>query len=344
MSHLKTLMVIATVCATASGVMPVHAAHYRVYLLGGQSNANGRGDASELTAPLASPQTDVRFYWHKTQVTPNGNLTQDAWLDLQPDSGHGVNSPSSFTNEFGSELSFGRTIADSNASVNVAIIKYSHGGTDLANNWAASGAQYTTFVSTVQAGLAALTDVGHTYEMGGMVWIQGENDAGSTNKANQYATNLSNLIERVRGNVFGGQTPGGYTLPFIISGLSDSQYGNITTLGTGTYIVRQAQEAVAASGRQTAFVIPMGFLPTPGRSTSMLPVKSQSAKPALNRCYSWRRRMRIATDCCLMKKPHTTPVRTWPIPMATASTTVLKLRPAPIPHRSPRYFKSFRLE
>lgn len=27
------------------------AEHYRVYLLGGQSNGNGRGDAAELSAP-----------------------------------------------------------------------------------------------------------------------------------------------------------------------------------------------------------------------------------------------------------------------------------------------------
>lgn len=62
-----------------------HAGHYHVYLLGGQSNANGRGDASQLTGPLASPQTDVRFYWHRTQATTNvGWLLEDQWIDLAP--------------------------------------------------------------------------------------------------------------------------------------------------------------------------------------------------------------------------------------------------------------------
>ncbi len=57
----------------------VQATHYRVYLLGGQSNGNGRGDAAELSVTpldvhgLAAPQTDVRFYWHKTQSTSNGH-------------------------------------------------------------------------------------------------------------------------------------------------------------------------------------------------------------------------------------------------------------------------------
>lgn len=249
---------IIVVLAAMSAVASAHAEHYRVYLLGGQSNGNGRGDALELTAPLNAPQTDVLFYWHKTQVTPNGNLTQDTWIDLQAGSGHGINSPSSFDVEFGSELSFGRILADTNASVNIAIIKYTHGGTSLHTHWAEGGGRYTTFVSTVEAGLAALTAAGHTYEMGGMIWIQGESDTEVSNASN-YETNLNNLIVRVRRDVFGGPSPGGYTLPFVISGLSDSQYGNITTPGTGSYIVRQAQESVAANVRQAAFVNTDGF-------------------------------------------------------------------------------------
>ncbi|MGJ8643637.1 MAG: sialate O-acetylesterase [Luteolibacter sp.] len=240
------------------------ATHYRVYLLGGQSNGSGRGDAAELSVPpldthgLAAPQTDVLFYWHKTQVTPNGNLIQDTWLDLQPGSGHGVNSPSSFDVEFGSELSFGRDMADANPSVNIAIIKYTEGGTNLHTQWSASGTQYATFVATVQAALSALTTDGHTYELGGMIWVQGEADTGNTTNANAYQANLTSLIERVRKDV-GSSESSTFTLPFLISGLSDSQYSDITTLGSGPYIVRQAQETVAATERQSAFVNTDGF-------------------------------------------------------------------------------------
>jgi hypothetical protein len=53
----------------------------------------------------------VQFYWHKTLGNViNGNLTQDAIIDLQPGSGHGRNSPAGHPSEFGSELSFGRLI------------------------------------------------------------------------------------------------------------------------------------------------------------------------------------------------------------------------------------------
>ena len=245
------------------------ATHYRVYLIGGQSNGNGRGDSAELSvAPLDaegldSPQANVRFYWHKTQSTiaPNGTLTQDTWIDLQPGSGHGINNPSGHASEFGLELSFGRDIAAADPSVNVAIIKYTHGGTNLHTQWSASGTNYASFRSTVANGLAALTADGHTYELGGMIWVQGESDTGATNAAN-YEANLTDLIERVRKDVYEEPTSWGHTLPFIISGLSDSQYSNINTPGSGPNIVRETQETVGAiPGYQTAFVDTDG-LPT----------------------------------------------------------------------------------
>lgn len=231
----------------------VYAEHYRVYLLGGQSNGNGRGDAAELTEPLASPQADVRFYWHRTQsVTNAGHLAEDAWIDLAPGSGHGVTTPV-YSKEFGSELSFGRAMADGSPGVKIAIIKYTHGGTNLHTEWSASGDKYATFVAIAQAAFQTLTSAGHTYEFGGMIWHQGEADTGTG--ADQYQANLTSLINRVRDDIFGGQTA-----PFVVGSISDSQYGSqITTPGTGAYKVRQAQEAVATNMVQVGFVNTDGF-------------------------------------------------------------------------------------
>ena len=243
------------------------AEHFRVYLLGGQSNGNGRGDAAELSVlPLsaegvAAPQTDVGFYWNRTQETTNGNLEQGIWLDLQPDSGHGINSPAGHTVEFGPELTFGRMMADNDPSVNIAIIKYTHGGTNLHTQWSATGFQYQTFITTVEEGLSALTSNGDTFEPGGMIWVQGEADAGNATNAGNYEANLRDLITRVRNDVFGGESPGGYTLPFVISGLSNNQYTSFTG---NPWTVRQAQERVASSGRQTAFVNTDGLSTYPG--------------------------------------------------------------------------------
>lgn len=251
---LCVLLAVLTMTAAAA-----KAEHYRVYLLGGQSNGNGRADAAQLTEPLASPQTDVRFYWHREQSATNvGWLLEDQWIDLAPGSGHGTGAPV-YPKEFGCEVSFGRTLADAYPTENVAIIKYTYGGTGLDaqyNDWSPGGFHYNTFVATAQAGLAALTSAGHTYTLGGMLWQQGERDAESTSAADAYQANLIDLIARVRADLFAGQP-----LPFIIGSLSDSQYdgGQITTPGTGQYKVRQAQEAVAQTDPTVGIVITDGF-------------------------------------------------------------------------------------
>ena len=230
------------------------AAHYRVYLLGGQSNGNGRGDAAQLSEPLASPQTDVRFYWHRTQSADNvGHLLENTWIDLAPGSGHGITSPV-YAKEFGPEISFGRAMADADPAANIAIIKYTHGGTNLHTQWSASGSMYRTFVATTQAALTALTNAGHTYELRGMLWHQGEADAGSVANANNYQANLTSLINRVRHDVFAGKPK-----PFVICGLSNSQNSTIEIPGTGWFIVRQAQDSVAQAMSQVGFVNADGF-------------------------------------------------------------------------------------
>jgi hypothetical protein len=234
------------------------AAHYQVYLLGGQSNGNGRADAAQLTAPLNAAQTDVRLYWNRTQAVSNvGWVLENQWTNLAPGTGHGTGAPV-YAKEFGPEVSFGRAMANAKPTANIAIIKYTHGGTNLSSNWAASGIQYTTFVSTVQTALAALTSAGHTYELRGMLWQQGESDT-SGSAADNYQANLTSLIARVRTDLNGGAA-----FPFVIGSLSDSQYSNITTVGSGPYKVRQAQQAVAAADPAAGIVITDGYTTRPG--------------------------------------------------------------------------------
>jgi arylsulfatase A-like enzyme len=249
---MKTPNVLLAVLALAGSL---HAEHYQVYLLGGQSNANGRADAAQLTTPLSTPQTDVRFYWHRSQTVSNvGHIPEDTWTDLAPGSGHGNGAPV-YAKEFGSEVSFGRAMADAKPTRKIAIIKYSHGGTNLHTDWAAGGIRYTTFVSTVQTALSALTTEGHTYELSGMLWQQGEADAsGTATDADNYQTNLTSLISRIRTDLNGG-----VPFSFVLGSLSNSQFGDITTVGSNSYKVRQAQEAVAAADPTVGIVITDGY-------------------------------------------------------------------------------------
>ena len=50
----------------------------------------------------------------------------------------------------------------------------------------------------VQTALAALITSGHSYEWGGMIWHQGESDAGSVSNANLYQANFyGNTVDRI---------------------------------------------------------------------------------------------------------------------------------------------------
>lgn len=212
------------------------AIEYDIYFIGGQSNATGRGDTSQIPigSPLANPQTDVEFYWQKTLTgVINGNLTQNQFIDLQPGSGHGRNSPAGHASEFGSELSFGRTLADAFPDRNTMIIKYSHGGSNLHTQWAAGGDMYNTFVDVVGDALGELDTLGATYNLKGMTWLQGESDTG---QSGAYENNLVSLIDRVRTDVFAGADA-----PFVLTRLSDNQY---SSLNSNINTVRAAQTNV----------------------------------------------------------------------------------------------------
>ena len=224
------------------------AADFEVFLIGGQSNATGRGDSSQLTGTLAAPQTDVYFYWHQGLAATNAALADDTLLALQPGSGHGTYGTVN-PNEFGPELGFGRSMADAFPDHNIFIIKYAYGGSNLHTDWSAGGAKYATFLDTTAAGLAAITSAGHTVHMAGMLWQQGEADQSAANAA-AYEANLTDLISRVRTDAFGGQADA----PFVLGTLSTNQTNYDQSPGSGFQVVRTAQANVAAADTAVAAV------------------------------------------------------------------------------------------
>lgn len=218
--------------------------HYDVYLLAGQSNATGRGDSSDLTGVFSSPQSDVLFYYHKTLDASNNILPEDQLIPLAPGAGHGKVSPVN-SSEFGAEVSFGRTMADARPDRNILIIKYSHGGSNLHTQWSPTGEMFPTLVDTVTAALSDLADNGDSYDMQGMMWVQGESDTGGTN-ATGYGANLQNLIGRARTELFGGEDAA-----FVFSRLSANQYNSI---GGGVGTVRDQQQWVEQNVAMTTLI------------------------------------------------------------------------------------------
>ena len=173
---------------------PPEPTHYKVFLLAGQSNMDGRGLASELPTELQNPQPDVLLYegGAASPLTPVGG-------------------------RFGPEVTFGRTVADAFPEDDFVLIKHASGGIDLHTDWDPnSGPVYSALRTKVTNGLAALESNNSTTEIVGMLWTQGERDAKDNRTTAQYQADLVEFIADVR-------TRYGDDLPFFLSQLSIEQ-------------------------------------------------------------------------------------------------------------------------
>jgi hypothetical protein len=214
-----------------------------VYLVGGQSNADGYGVTSQLTAMMQAPQPDIDFY--HGNGGGNSPLPAGQWIPLQPGSG----SMAGNAGGFGPELNFGIGIHDALGSerARIAVIKHTLGGTNLHTQWfpggnattSGDGTVYLAFQTTVGNALQSLAArfPAATIQVEGMIWHQGEADAGSDANAAAYQTNLANFIADVRATYASD-------LKFGIVQLSNNQTSlNATRLAT----VKAGQAAVAAA-------------------------------------------------------------------------------------------------
>ena len=214
---LAAMVSVSLMCSTASAVT-------RVFLIAGQSNAEGTGIVSELTGTLSEPQDDVR-YWN------------DGWVSLKPGFGHNFNYGDVDPKQFGPEVSFGRAMADALPDDDIYLIKHGVNGANLAVQYAAPDSQgYIDFRNKVNAALTNLDDANIDYEISGMLWMQGESDASNATRAAAYEANLTNLIATVREDFDSPE------MPFVL-GRIRPHYD--TRPSGGNAIVRAAQEAVA---------------------------------------------------------------------------------------------------
>jgi hypothetical protein len=208
---------VAAIAAFVMAATPVTAAT-RVYLLGGQSNAEGCGEVADLTAPYNVPQTNVNFTYQKFQPFK--------WAPLQ--GGYGNNQDT----QFGPEVGFGYAIKAAFPTDDIYLVKVAVNGSDLAVSWKpdGTGVNYNTFKKTVNAALTDLRGKGLDPVISGMLWMQGESDAGIVADASSqivpgsaaaYQTNLINLITTVRSDF---ATP---NMPFVMGRIL-TYYGSPT--------------------------------------------------------------------------------------------------------------------
>ncbi|MCB1019110.1 MAG: hypothetical protein H6509_00360 [Bryobacterales bacterium] len=247
---------------------------YHVYYLGGQSNMDGFGYTKDLPSDLDKPVKGVWIF--------HGNMAPDGvpvdghgvWAELQPGHGTGFKSDgktNEYSNRFGVELTFATRMKQLHPDRNIALIKYSRGGTSIDERAArffgswepdftggpreASGInQYDHFLATLRYafGQSDIDGDGEADRLipAGIIWMQGESDAAATAEiAEAYEHNLKRLMDLIRAALRQDD------LPIAIGRISDSgrdkRDGKMWNHGA---IVRAAQQAFVDSDVAAAIV------------------------------------------------------------------------------------------
>lgn len=170
-----------------------------IIAIAGQSNADGRADIFGVTnwqtLDLQHPFSPVT-YIEKRKDTPGAPpFTWDLErgpiaLAPRPGGNQGI---------FGPELTLGRALIESDYEH--ALVKMAIGSTLLATHWRPVGGTFPTaeeplfdrWIAQLHEAETALDG-----EVVGVVWVQGEADAGNLAAANAYAANLTTLISEFR--------------------------------------------------------------------------------------------------------------------------------------------------
>lgn len=184
----------------AAVVSPARAEVVNLFVLAGQSNMEGKGNAADLPAAMQAPREDVRFACRiirgERQVAGKWG---EGWTALQVGTGaapHAVG--------FGPEIGFGNAMADAaKPGERVAIVKFARSGANLFEMFhpeAKEGLKlYPKMIAFVREQIQSLRKGGDDVRVAGFIWYQGEADAAASDaQAKAYGDNLKLLIASVR--------------------------------------------------------------------------------------------------------------------------------------------------
>ncbi len=244
----KPIYLVLFVALFVSMSQLVRAEDYDVYLLAGQSNMDGRGKMSELTAQQRQPFDKAIIFYR------NLPKSSDGWQPLAPGfsiaPGYKGEVPSS---TFGPELGFATEMLKSKPEQKLALIKGSKGGSSLRRDWnpgvqgepKTQGQRYRDFVETIQLATQALKERGDRYTIRGLLWHQGESD--SNLSSDDYEERLLQFVSRIRqdtavpdlrvvvGEVFDNGKRDNVRAAIRAVGTSGPGFGLVTCEGTSTW-------------------------------------------------------------------------------------------------------------
>lgn len=211
----------------------------KVYVLTGQSNSLGTTSGTELDRlPGLDPADDqVRFWWaNVADATSSLGSSGGFFKPLQAQQGNNFYAGSE--THWGPEIGFGRALYHAGER-DFVIIKASRGGGGN-TNWdkASSGHMYDQVVNTVTAACNRLTAQGHSVQVAGLLYLQGESN--STAEAGVAGSRFKTFIDNLRTDLPNASALKGYMI-----GNVDSSADDATT--------RSQQEAIAAANPSYLF-------------------------------------------------------------------------------------------
>ncbi len=172
-----------------------------VYLLTGQSNMSGRGLVEELTPQERTADPAIQVYGNDERTRPALDPLDDATGQIDT-----VSSDAGLA-AVGPGLFFARATRDLRPRP-ILLVPCAKGGSSMAQ-WAPGGGRDTLYGSC----LARARAVGGKPK--GILWYQGETDAGQADSAQAWRASFETLVARFRADL------GGKRLPIVIVQLAD---------------------------------------------------------------------------------------------------------------------------
>lgn len=232
---------------------------YKLYFLGGQSNMVGYGYAEKLPRGLDHAVDHVMIFRGRPAFDGDRNAGTGIWAPLTPGYGNGFDTDghtNMLSDRFGPELGFGIELSTSLPDSSIALVKYALGGTGLASgvglgSWHPTDKngkrvnQFDHALRTLHNALSARDIDGDGVRdrlvPAGIIWMQGESDAGKDiETAEAYQDNLAQLVRSLRTALDDEH------LPVVIGKITDSGMDDDGHVMDYADRVQHAQEAFAA--------------------------------------------------------------------------------------------------
>ncbi len=185
--------------AVEGGVSTVTNQPAKVVLLYGQSNATGCAINAYLNQKSPSDYAEAEAGYANVLInfiTENGNNSSGGYF-VPTTLGQGASK-----DHFGPEVGIASDLSARFPNETVFIIKYSWGGSVLANQWldgnGERGELYAAALNFTKTSLDFLRGQGYLPEIAAVCWMQGESDAVDKGTAKEYYRNTKNFVSDLR--------------------------------------------------------------------------------------------------------------------------------------------------